>query len=281
MVRTYLFKSISVFLMIVIFFFTSSLHASELIDISDLQNLIKTVMVRNFPYAREDLLFRAKKAFINLSYQQGLLVVKQDCIRHLKSHYEGIAQLFEKGLLSKFELIKLETVLNEQQLELLRMTDAISDKCLDFNNLLGLDLSKKTKVKPLHEIVYDYSDFDKWIKVEMYNRGFLKYEKVSEQGFDETRYFASPDEIVFLNKYYNKLATKKRQVDIVVSIISSRKKILELEKIRFTNSIIKSNDVVAAILKLYDIEEEKLELLHVYYSALNDVDYFFNTLSLD
>ncbi len=229
--------------------------------------LIKENAFHTFEYTIEH---KIKLAYYSLSKQQELIQIQQDTINELNSHYESIKKFYDKGILSKVELMQVETILAESKENLQEMNLEFEVQKTTFNKLLNQDLKTSVSVEPLLKVIHEYTNFNQWISINLSNYQI-------KTSTDSNQLILTEDTEYRLRKLYPRISDKKKQIKDVEEIINKNEKILEFQKKRFKNTRSTSGDVIDAILHLNHIRQKRLQLLYEYHVTTAESENLFLT----
>ena len=248
----------------------NSLQKNEILDTTLYQNepyvVFYNAAVRSFLFkqkeyhtAKHDIEYKTSLVYYNYCKQQKLITIQRTMIEELDDHYKSIKELYEKGILSKVELMKVETVSAEAEQTLEELNRELYLHTLTLNNVLYQNLEKKLMIEPLQDFAYEYTDFDQWLSISLQNNGIPE---------DTFMLFLTRTVEIRLRSLYAHITDRKKHISTADDIINKTTKILEFQIKRFKNARSTSNDVIDALQHLTRSRRKRLMILYDYLVAM-------------
>ena len=100
----------------------------------------------DYTKAEKDLIFNIKNAYWNLFKANQMKKVVEENINQINSHLNDVKNLFEQGMATKNDVLKVQVQLAEVTLQQIDIDNAVEVANVALNNLIGIPLTTKVDV---------------------------------------------------------------------------------------------------------------------------------------
>ncbi|MBU1863802.1 MAG: TolC family protein [Candidatus Omnitrophica bacterium] len=246
------------------------------LDMSDYRTHLNTYtnIKRECTDITNDVKHTITKEYYIQSKLQTLISLRQKFLKRLYSFYESMQTLFDKGLLAKVDLLKVEITLQKAELQLIALQSEYKQHTILFNTMIGQTTPTEVSVEPLSAITFSKESFQAWLIDGLNNKGLFS---PADEAIDSHTHdsYLSREETVRFRKFYTRIAYISSQIEIIEDIIGKATDVFAFQEIRFKNSLASSDEVLEALGTLSEVQEKRIVLLHDYHDTVTDAKHAF------
>jgi outer membrane protein TolC len=104
----------------------------------------------DFNSDKNELIYNIKKAYWGLFQANQIKKVTEENVAQVQAHLTDVKNLFDQGLATKNDVLKVQVQLGEAQLRLIDSKNAVQLANINLDNILGISLS--TEIEPVNNI---------------------------------------------------------------------------------------------------------------------------------
>ncbi len=97
----------------------------------------------SYDSARAEVIYAVKQAYYGLLLAQSAYAVTQEAVASIKKHLGRVQALYQKGMVSRYDLLRAEVQLSNMQPQLIRMQNAVELSRQSFNMVLNRELDAR------------------------------------------------------------------------------------------------------------------------------------------